>query len=374
MTTLQNYHGLEIPSSTPGAGGAAISDNFQNLVDWNPLSTWNQTASPTASDDQTQNYYPGSFWLNISGGTNTGQLYMCTDSTTGAAVWLPVMRVSSNGAITVPDASGATAGNARGNYAVDLQAKRNSSTQVASGQNSVAMGGYNSASGSYSVAIGNTNNTGGNDSVALGILNGTGGGYSISMGGANYSSGSYSAALGGFNHASGRSSVAVGYHNLSNHNGELSFGPNGKSWQSSALSAGVKTTTATQTELTMDGNPPNSYSLGANPNTNRLLLEEKTYACTATITARQSGGSNVAMWRRQFMVSVDTNDTGTLSVVQTIGTDIVPNGWSSVAVNIALVTNGTSGNPNVLQVLVTGLASTTINWAATIEATIITTN
>ena len=87
MTTLQNYHGLEIPNSTPGTGGAAISDNFQNLVDWHPLSQWAQTGNPTASNNQSQNYFAGSLWLNSS----TGDLFLCVNSTSTTAVWQQVI-------------------------------------------------------------------------------------------------------------------------------------------------------------------------------------------------------------------------------------------------------------------------------------------
>lgn len=90
MTSLINYHGLEVPSATPGVGGAAISDNFQSLVDWHPLSQWAQSGNPTASNDNTQNYFPGSLWLNSS----TNELFLCMSSATGAAVWEQVILAS----------------------------------------------------------------------------------------------------------------------------------------------------------------------------------------------------------------------------------------------------------------------------------------
>jgi len=66
-----------------------------------------------------------------------------------------------NGAITaqVPDGT-VTGGNARGQYAVDLQMFRTANTKVASGQNSTVAGGYrNTASGQYSTVAGGTSNT-----------------------------------------------------------------------------------------------------------------------------------------------------------------------------------------------------------------------
>ena len=57
MVSLVNYKGLQIlspaPTVPPGDGGLAIQDNFTNLVDWQPYSVWNETTSPTPSDDET---------------------------------------------------------------------------------------------------------------------------------------------------------------------------------------------------------------------------------------------------------------------------------------------------------------------------------
>ncbi|WP_010585594.1 autotransporter outer membrane beta-barrel domain-containing protein [Schlesneria paludicola] len=87
MATLTNYRGVEIIDGGPtGAGGAAIQDNFVSLVDWNPRCVWNQSTSPTSSDDQTQNFYPGSFWLQTS--TSPSKLFLRQSSATGAAVWV----------------------------------------------------------------------------------------------------------------------------------------------------------------------------------------------------------------------------------------------------------------------------------------------
>ena len=55
---------------------------------------------------------------------------------------------------------GATTGNARGNYSVDLQTSRNAATQVASGLGSVLIGGSNNtASATYSSVLGGNSNT-----------------------------------------------------------------------------------------------------------------------------------------------------------------------------------------------------------------------
>lgn len=41
------------------------------------------TSDPTSDDDDTEGYCVGSNWIN----TSTGDMFMCVDSSTGAAVW-----------------------------------------------------------------------------------------------------------------------------------------------------------------------------------------------------------------------------------------------------------------------------------------------
>lgn len=60
----------------------AIGERPANL----PLTNnYAATTAPGASNDSTQGYQVGSEWFN----TTTGQAYVCTDATAGAAVWAP---------------------------------------------------------------------------------------------------------------------------------------------------------------------------------------------------------------------------------------------------------------------------------------------
>lgn len=90
MATLTSYRGLQVVSPDPtGDGGLAIQDDLKSLVDWSPKSVWAQSADPTASDDQTADYFPGSLWLRTD--TTPPKLFVCEDSSTGAAVWTQVL-------------------------------------------------------------------------------------------------------------------------------------------------------------------------------------------------------------------------------------------------------------------------------------------
>jgi len=90
MATLTAYRGLQVVTPNPtGDGGLAIQNDLKSLVDWSPKSVWAQSADPTASDDQTADYFPGSLWLRTD--TTPPKLFVCEDSSTGAAVWAQVL-------------------------------------------------------------------------------------------------------------------------------------------------------------------------------------------------------------------------------------------------------------------------------------------
>ena len=120
-----------------------------------------------------------------------------------------------NGAITaqVPDGT-VTGGNARGQYAVDLQMLRVANTQVASGQYSTVAGGVShTASGQYSTVAGGYNNkaSGQYSTVAGGYSNTASAQYSTVAGGySNTASAQYSFATNTENYATGIASSAFG--------------------------------------------------------------------------------------------------------------------------------------------------------------------
>lgn len=98
---------------------------------------------------------------------NTASITIGSGDTNAGVALVP----KGTGALTfaVPDGA-STGGNARGTNAIDLQTDRNAATQVASGTNSVVVGGRrNTASGTYSATLGGTGNVAsGNGAVALG--------------------------------------------------------------------------------------------------------------------------------------------------------------------------------------------------------------
>ncbi len=90
MASLTDYRGLQVLDPAPVAsGGDAIQDNFKHLADWQPKSVYSETSDPTPSDDVTDSFYPGSVWLRVD--VTPPKLFVCVDSTTGAAVWKPIL-------------------------------------------------------------------------------------------------------------------------------------------------------------------------------------------------------------------------------------------------------------------------------------------
>lgn len=51
-----------------------------------PQNKFNATTAPTVNDDSSLGYIAGSQWLDLVSTLN----YICTDSTTGAAIWVLV--------------------------------------------------------------------------------------------------------------------------------------------------------------------------------------------------------------------------------------------------------------------------------------------
>ncbi len=89
MASLTSYHGIQVLSPPPmGDGGLAIQNDFKSLVDWHPKSVWSESVDPADTDDESEDFYPGSLWLRTN--TTPPRLFLCQSSATGAAVWLQV--------------------------------------------------------------------------------------------------------------------------------------------------------------------------------------------------------------------------------------------------------------------------------------------
>lgn len=120
-------------------------------------------------------------------------------------------------------------GNPRANGAIDLQLNRNAATQVASGQNSVILGGYGNT------ANGNTAYAGGTSSVASGT-------WALAIGYQCSAGGTASFAFGRETSASANSAIAIGNNNaIATAEGAISIGSSARAQGQYSVALGTNT-------------------------------------------------------------------------------------------------------------------------------------
>ena len=233
-----------------------------------------------------------------------------------------------------------SSGNARGTNAVDLQNSRVIDSQVASGVESFIAGGQrNTASGTQSFAT-NWENT-------------ASGAYSFACGLSNTSSGIIALATGSITTASNDSAASFGIRSLANRVAVQAY--------ASGMFAAVgdaqrvcavlrnKTTTNTAVELFM----------GADTNVRLTVPSGKVMAMLINITGAKSDGSAVAHYVRQYAIKNVGGTTSEVYAAATIGTD------SAASTSITLSANDTN---DALKIEVTGIASETWRWVASVDA------
>lgn len=308
---------------------------------------------------------------------NASRLLVSASSTNADFVVQP----KGTGAILaqLPDST-ATGGNKRGARAVDLQMQRTLANQVASGSNSFTTGSDNVASGSYGTALGYMNTASGTYSTAIGTGNTCSADYAVGLGGSNSVSGVGAVALGYNNIASSNASIALGqqltsngsYSVATNYNNDV----NSKGYSFVMLRGGrlqndYTFTIGSYRSTTGDGQATIKILHAATTNATPTAMTgsggSATYAfpsgrnvsVIATIQAMDSSG-NGGMFVRQALFSRTL--AAQIGTTQTVGTDIVSGALSGISVALAY----SSGNLNVN---VTGLGSTNIQWLCKLELT-----
>jgi hypothetical protein len=343
-----------------GTGGATLQNSAFVIAD-------NATASP----NNTVNHAS----IQATGGTTNVSVSIVPKGT-GAFC------------LQVPDGT-ATGGNARGANAVDLQTKRSSAAQVASGADSFAATANSTASGTGSVAFGGT--ASGNYSfVASGIGATATGAYSVTLASTNGgASGSLSMAVcGDFLTVSGQ--YAFGQGLIPGIGGATvaatgSVGLAGGGTVANAdhsVSIGQMASTTRWCQLSHAGG--RFAAMGDAQSVHFVLLVKTTNATPATmflntggtlrltipsgklmfadilISGIKSDGSAAACYKRKVGIKNVAGTTALVGTVETIGTDIEDNASTDVAI--------TADDTNdALQINVTGIASETWRWVAEVQ-------
>lgn len=158
-------------------------------------------------------------------------------------------------------------GNVRGSDAVDIQSKRSNVDQVASGDESVAIGIESKASGGNSIAMGFTTVASADNAIAIGQLATASGEGSTAVGSDNVASGQQSSAVGTENTASGFTSAAIGYYNTASASETVAMGVESQASGACTTAVGYQAT-ATQDHSVAIGHQPiafgeNAVSLGS---------------------------------------------------------------------------------------------------------------
>jgi len=302
--------------------------------------------------------------------------------------------------ILLPKGTGALiasrGGNARGNNALDLQITRSSATQIASGANSVLMGGANNtASGQNGgVVCGELNTASGTNGpfIGGGLGNTASSGRGVICGGQwNTASGAnYDAVVNGYQNTASGGATFIGSGSSNLASGGATFIGSGSNNTASGGNAGILCgIQALADRLAMQAHAAGQFSAIGDAQRARFVLRNKTttnsavelfldgsatrltipsgkvLALTINITGISSTGAAVAHYMRQYALK---NVSGTCTEVYapvTIGTD------NAAGTSIAL-SAGDDANGEYLKVSVTGTASTIWRWVASVDAVEIT--
>lgn len=298
-----------------GAGGATLQNSAWIIAD-------NATTSP----NNTVNHAS----LQATGGTTNVSVSIVPKGT-GAFC------------LAVPDGTSA-GGNARGNYSVDLQRTRSAASQVASGTNSIILGGENNtATGSRGAMVG------GYGSTSSGSYESFAYGESCTASAAN------SLAFGYQVQSNSPGCVAFGYKTLGRLNYGLFLGAGQFAAQGDAQSLTVpmrnKTTSATPVALRLDnyGNLANRFTVPSGKLVTGILQVEGV----------KSDGSAIALYTRRIAIK-NVGGTTTLIQNQTIGTDYEDN----ASTDLTVTADDTNDS---LEISVTGIASETWRWNAVFD-------
>jgi hypothetical protein len=294
--------------------------------------------------------------LNVSAPNATNNVSSITASGGTTNQFAAIVPKGTGGIIAgIPD-SATTGGDVRGTYAVDLQTTRTSSNQVASGAQSVVLGGErNRAYASYSITAGGFVNVAGGQygGVFAGAGCSTADNGSIVLGGNSSTSvGQNTTILTGF-YVSDRG-VRGGLFWGDSYNASSSSVGSGA--QSGEYRLSLQTTDATTSYLISSSGSAQTF------NQVWLRSANTAYVFTALIVASVNGSptqGNTKAWRLEGCIKRGSSNADTVLVggvaVNIIGADAGASTWTCTA--IADTTYG------ALAIQVVGQASTTIRWS-----------
>lgn len=167
LVKMNNSFSKDYTALTQGTSGQVLlSQGAGANPVWNTPTEWDTAYAHSQDNSQAHSDY----LINNGDDATTGTLTVANLTLSGTTISAPgilILAPGGTGALQID-----SGGNARGNYAVDLQHRRVTATEVASGNNSFIGNGYkNTASSTYSfIGTGSTN-------IATGLYNFIGNGF-----------------------------------------------------------------------------------------------------------------------------------------------------------------------------------------------------
>jgi hypothetical protein len=232
----------------------------------------------------------------------------------------------------------ATGGNARGNFATDLQKERATNSRVASGGYSFIGSGYNnSATNTYAAVCSGDGNqaTGPRSFIGSGVTNTASGTESaVITGTSNTASASNACVIAGTFGVADRALIVV-------HSAGRFGGVSGSAQQLRHVGFGTTTTNSAVTILSL------------------AIPASKVVAMIVNVVGTKSDGSACAHFVRQYALKNVGGTTSQIYAAATVGTD------SAASTSVTLSANDTT-DAFVLEA--TGIASETWRWVASVDA------
>lgn len=318
-----------------GSAGYAIHANKGSMGSVSVIGNGKRYLYKAYNEIEGTGYKYPTMVLNV-GGFSRNHKYTTLPSYYGGALCL-----------TVPDGR-PSGGNQRGYNSVDLQTTRTSSTQVASGAGCFTAGTSCTANAYYSTSIGSS----------------------------NIASGSYSASIGSFNSSTSIGSYTFGYTNWARYNYSTTFGYKGTSKAPYSITFGAsnhtnesaknqvnfvslvnQTTSTTSVRLTPDSavsSSTNAYT----PSLTGVTLNE--FVLTGI-----SSTYKVVVFEGKFCLKKGAT-VGTTALVGAVTSTQTYSDSELTSCTLSITADTTLGSINAS---VTGVASTTINWAMRITST-----
>ena len=332
-----------------GIAGYAIHANKNSMGDVSIIGNGRRYPYKTYNEIEGSGYKYPTMVLDV-GGFSQNHKYTTLSSTSGGALCL-----------NIPDGR-PSGGNARGYGSVDLQTNRSSSTQVASGAMSFTAGASCTASGIGSVAIGGSNISSGSYSLALGDSNTSSGSYSIALGKSNTSSGLYGITLGTACTSSSECSTAMGYRGTSKAPYSIILGARSHTNisaknQINFVSLVNQTTSTTSVRLTPDS--------AVSSSTNAYVPSLTGVSLNTFVLTGISSTYGVVVFEGKFCLKKGAT-VGTTALVGAVTSTQTYADSALTSCTLSITADTTLGSINAS---VTGVASTTINWAMRITST-----